>query len=204
MTRLAILAIPLILSGCGIPPAITIASYALDGAIFAASGKTARDHALSAVLDEDCAMFRVINGDSICTEYTPNDAAAAGLETMSASEEVLETTSDGRIIRVAAAPAQQTAPDLDIMVAQAPDAPVLPATQATAPAPASRPIAVVAHATASAALPAAGDPLLTTHDGRVILVAAQPAPEPTLAAGTENPPMLMWNAPDLVSVTVTD
>lgn len=199
MTRLAILAIPLILSGCGIPPAITIASYALDGAVFVASGKTARDHAISAVLDEDCAMFRVINGDAICTEYTPNDAAAAGLETMSASEEVLETTSDGRIIRVAAAPARQTAPDLDIMVAQAPDVPIMP-EQAAGPAPSSRPIAVADHASADAALPAAGDPLLTTHDGRVILVAAQTVPEPA----AENPPLVMWTAPDLVSVTATD
>ncbi len=68
--RRAILVIsPLILAGCGLPPAVTIASYALDGISFLSSGKSVSDHALSAVAQRDCAMWRVVKNELVCREY---------------------------------------------------------------------------------------------------------------------------------------
>jgi hypothetical protein len=54
------------LSGCFIPPAVTLASLAADGVSLAASGKSLKDHALSEVTGEDCAMWRVVKNDDIC------------------------------------------------------------------------------------------------------------------------------------------
>ncbi len=68
--RPAILVIfPLILAGCGLPPAVTIVSYALDGVSFLSTGKSVGDHALSAVTQKDCAMWRVVKDELVCREY---------------------------------------------------------------------------------------------------------------------------------------
>lgn len=150
MRHLAVMAIPLIVSGCGIPPAISIASYALDGVALVASGKTIKDHALSAAIGQDCSMFRVVSGEPVCVDYEPSAAAAAALAAMPASEEMLAATADGRVIRVAsAAPASGTPP---VMTAAVPSLP----------------------AAANSSQPAAEIPLITTRDGRVILTAARP------------------------------
>ncbi len=60
----------LVLAGCvSIPPAITIASWVINGASYAISGKGVSDHAISAVLEKDCATWRIIKGDPICVDY---------------------------------------------------------------------------------------------------------------------------------------
>lgn len=58
------------LSGCivALPPAIQMASLALDGASYLATGKSVTDHAISTVTAQDCAMVRVLKGDSMCVE----------------------------------------------------------------------------------------------------------------------------------------
>ncbi len=56
----------LFLAGCGIPPALMVASYVAQGALVATSGKTFGGYALSAVVQQDCAMWRVLRGDNIC------------------------------------------------------------------------------------------------------------------------------------------
>ncbi len=174
MRYLAVLATPLILTGCGIPPAVTIATYALDGAVWIGSGKTVRDHALSAALEQDCSMFRVLGGNPICVDYTPDGTAAAALATMPAGEAMLGATSDGRVIRVAAASSPA-------------DQPVMAAAGSAGTAAAVAANAPVAPAEA---------PLLTLPDGRSILVARQPAA--TAAAG-EQPTLiqLSWVMPSL-------
>ena len=101
MGKFLVLAMLFFVTGCGIPPAVTIATYALDGVVFAASGKTARDHALSTVAEQDCSLFHVVSGEPICMDYQPTEAAAAALAEMPANEASLMTTSDGRVIRVA-------------------------------------------------------------------------------------------------------
>ena len=56
----------LLVSGCALPPVIAIASYAATGLSYIASGKSVSDHVLSAMADQDCAMFRVVMGEDIC------------------------------------------------------------------------------------------------------------------------------------------
>lgn len=77
----AIPALSLLLSGCGLPPAITIASYAADGVSYLTTGKTVTDHGISAATGQDCAVIgHLIEGKPIC---------GAALER---NEEVLLTT----------------------------------------------------------------------------------------------------------------
>ena len=57
---------PILLSGCAIPPAISIASYVLDGISYAATGKSVSDHGISAVAGRDCATFRLLKGQNPC------------------------------------------------------------------------------------------------------------------------------------------
>ncbi len=62
-----------LLSGCLLPPAVMVASYMVDGAILLGTGKTIPDHALSSVTDQDCALFRMVQGDDICSVNEPTD-----------------------------------------------------------------------------------------------------------------------------------
>lgn len=53
---------------CGVPIAVSAASYAADGGFIAASDKTSTDHLASVVTKKDCAMWRIFRGRQICTE----------------------------------------------------------------------------------------------------------------------------------------
>lgn len=68
---LMIAALPLVLGGClpALPPAITLASTGLTGLTFLTTGKSTTDHVISAAVDEDCSMLRVVFGDQPCREY---------------------------------------------------------------------------------------------------------------------------------------
>lgn len=66
------------LSGCALPPAVTIASLALDVASYVETGKTVMDHGISFVLRMDCGLLRVFDGP-ICTEWPDQvDVVVAG------------------------------------------------------------------------------------------------------------------------------
>ena len=65
---LCLVALALPLSGCLLPPIITIASLALDVGSYAVSGKTMTDHGISLVAEEDCALMRVFEGH-LCEGY---------------------------------------------------------------------------------------------------------------------------------------
>ena len=65
---LCLTALALPLSGCLLPPIITIASLALDVGSYAVSGKTMTDHGISLVAAEDCALMRVFEGH-LCEDY---------------------------------------------------------------------------------------------------------------------------------------
>lgn len=56
----------LLLGGCGLPMALQLASLAVDGAAVVSTGKTTTDHAISAVAEKDCALFRKLSGEDIC------------------------------------------------------------------------------------------------------------------------------------------
>jgi hypothetical protein len=78
-------------AGCVLPPPATIASYALDGVSFFSTGKSVSDHAISAVAEKDCALWRVVKGERICREYRDGERGllAAFAETM--TESAVET-----------------------------------------------------------------------------------------------------------------
>jgi len=55
------------LSGCvGVPTAVMVASLTGNGVSYLTTGKGLPDHALSAVLEQDCASLRVLQGKSLC------------------------------------------------------------------------------------------------------------------------------------------
>ena len=61
------LVLPLLfLTGCAIPPAVTVASLLLDGVSYVSTGKSTADHAISAFANEDCALLRAVEGKDIC------------------------------------------------------------------------------------------------------------------------------------------
>lgn len=59
---------PLLLSGCGLPPAVAVASYAADGVSYMASGKTLSDHGISAATGHDCSLLRGLSGEAVCAD----------------------------------------------------------------------------------------------------------------------------------------
>ena len=72
----------LVLSGCVAPPMVTYASFALDGASFVATGKSVGDHALSAAVDEDCAILRAVTEqdvEAVCREYASEEEREAAM-----------------------------------------------------------------------------------------------------------------------------
>jgi hypothetical protein len=69
MGRYLVLLMPILLSGCGLPLAVTIGSYAADGASYIATGKSVTDHGLTAVTGRDCALLRpILKSKPICED----------------------------------------------------------------------------------------------------------------------------------------
>lgn len=56
----------LFLSGCALPPAVSVASFVADGVSYVITGKSTTDHAISMVVQQDCALLRVVRGKDIC------------------------------------------------------------------------------------------------------------------------------------------
>jgi hypothetical protein len=72
-----------------IPPAITIASYAVDGVSYIATGKSLTDHAISEVAGEDCVLIRAAILENPCRDHvTPDSELAVELETNYGGEDV--------------------------------------------------------------------------------------------------------------------
>ncbi len=80
---LAILAV--ILSGCALPPAITVMSLVADVVSYAETGKSVTDHGISIVLRKDCALLRGFEGE-ICIEPDPAAEFASSLAFATDSE----------------------------------------------------------------------------------------------------------------------
>ena len=85
--RLGIVLSPLILGGCVVSPAISIATLTADIFSLAVSEKTLTDHAISQVARKDCALWRGFTGKEVCTDEdgtvavaAATDAALAGIE----------------------------------------------------------------------------------------------------------------------------
>ena len=83
--RLGIVLSPLILGGCAVPPAVSIASFAADALSLVVSEKTLTDHAISQIAEKDCALWRGFTGEEVCideagTVPAVTDAALAAIE----------------------------------------------------------------------------------------------------------------------------
>jgi len=72
MRKYVLLALPVLASGCAVPPALVIASYGADGLSYLSSGKSLEDHGISTVMDEDCALHRFLNDKPICRDFNPS------------------------------------------------------------------------------------------------------------------------------------
>lgn len=78
------------LSGCGLPPALTIMTSAFDGISFITVGKSLPDLALSAMTDMDCAVYRVVTNTEVCRETIGDRDPAAAI----VASDTVEDTSD--------------------------------------------------------------------------------------------------------------
>jgi len=193
MRRAVILALPLLLGGCALPPVIGAVAYLIDGASYIETGKSVSDHALSAVVDEDCAMWRLLKGELIC--QGPNDKGKRSAIAVAAATTVY--------------PGDAPDSDSDVqptMVAEAPAAvePAAVATAAIEPDAAERLAAIAPAAGAAPApepAPVRWEPVLTirapeappvdvaAHQPRVWPVtAAQPRPVKASPVATKGRP----------------
>lgn len=68
-------AMVVLLGGCSVSPTVDAVSWTVDGVSFLLTGKSMTDHAMSAAAGKDCAMTRVVKGDTACL---PNDEDVAG------------------------------------------------------------------------------------------------------------------------------
>lgn len=65
------------LSGCAVPVTVAAAGYAMSGFTLMDQGKTLSDVVLSAALDQDCAMWRIIQNQPICIDAVDEGAVMA-------------------------------------------------------------------------------------------------------------------------------
>jgi len=68
--RFPFLSLIVMLTGCTGP--LAVIGYMKSGGdivSFVETDKTLNDHALSALTDKDCSMFRILNDKEICVEY---------------------------------------------------------------------------------------------------------------------------------------
>jgi hypothetical protein len=78
MRRLVPLMAVTLLGGCAVlPPAVGIASHALDGISLLASGRTVSDHVLSVAADQDCKLLRMAQNLEVCTDWGTEPQVAA-------------------------------------------------------------------------------------------------------------------------------
>lgn len=66
---LGVMLVGFILSGCVLPPALVTLSYMKTGAdvvSYAITKKGTTDHVISAYMDKDCALHRVVTDGEIC------------------------------------------------------------------------------------------------------------------------------------------
>ena len=71
MRHILVVVPALLLAGCGIPTAVNIAMYAFEGATVAFSGRSTTDHVISAVMEKDCVVFRIVQDKPVCQENEP-------------------------------------------------------------------------------------------------------------------------------------
>jgi hypothetical protein len=108
-------AVALSLNGCVLPPIVTLASYSVDIVTYEATGKTATDHAYSAVARSDCSFVRVLHQKPICVDPPPAGTNTAVATQMPQTNDAGQTTTPTGIALASAAPSQ-AAPSQNVKV----------------------------------------------------------------------------------------
>ena len=154
---LAVIALPLTLAACGLPPALTIASTVADGFSYVVSGKSVSDHALSMVTTQDCAMLRLFDEREICVDYADDEAVVLMAAASAPAPAVWEPVDAQALVAVAAAPADISGAEaISTASLSAPASKPFAAARFAAAEPRSKPAATVAFAPNVTA--GAGDP----------------------------------------------
>lgn len=143
MRLFAFLCLPLCLAGCGLPTPVSIATWALDGISYVASGKSISDHAMSMATGQDCVMLRFVEGEEVCRDFEDGKKPMLVAEAQAWAVEQR---------RIAAADAwTQTDPELGLQRSYAPtaiaarDVPAVePVALGAAPTPKAKPVEVAA------------------------------------------------------------
>ena len=143
-------AAPILLSACALPPALSLASLAADGLSYAATKKSVQDHALSAAVGEDCALWRVVTGLAICR---PNEAESMAAEVaVEADAPQVSTPEDIQVAQLSLPPVAPLGTRVGPVASDAaPPAP--PVATAPTPAPAPAPAIAVEAIPASSPIP---------------------------------------------------
>lgn len=76
----------LALGGCGMPVAVQIVSLLADGVSLLATEKSVSDHGLSALTDQDCALWRGLKGEAVCQDSDTVPVVLANREPPNRSE----------------------------------------------------------------------------------------------------------------------
>ncbi len=180
--RLGALATPLFLGACILPPAVTVASTAIDGFSFLVSGKTMTSHALSFIAQRDCSLSRALAAADVTAICRP------GAETLLAfTADVPQDDRDkgGMSVPPSMASEQSATPRLvAATAASASSAPAAPFILVTAPAK-SPTLAVDAAILAPPPRPNPRPILLAALDDDLSLASAVASPEP---ASVKQPP----------------
>lgn len=66
-----------LVSGCGLPIGVQMASMAIQGMSLMATEKTLTDHGISLVAQRDCALWRGLGGDPVCVDTETLDGPIA-------------------------------------------------------------------------------------------------------------------------------
>ncbi|MBM3541916.1 MAG: hypothetical protein FJX51_07705, partial [Alphaproteobacteria bacterium] len=173
-------AAPTLLSACALPPALSLASLAADGLSYAATKKSVQDHALSAAVGEDCALWRVVTGLAICR---PNEAESVAAEVAVEADapQVSPPDEDIQVAQLSLPPVAPLGTSVGPIASDAPS-PAPPVAAAPAPAPASAPVVAIEAIPASSPVPPAPTAKPSAPSVYVVLASYGDAPRAEAAA----------------------
>jgi hypothetical protein len=114
LVRAGLIALPLAFGGCAVvPPFVGAVAYGIDGISLLVSGKTTTDHAVSAMADQDCRLWRLLTLEDVCRPNEDEAVTAIAMAEPAAGEATARPPGDPTILpREAADLAPRTAPTL--------------------------------------------------------------------------------------------
>ncbi len=122
----AVVVVPTALSGCFLPPMLSLATTSANIITWAATGKTATDHAYSAVARSDCSSLRIFEDKPICIDPPKAGGTAIATDNKDAPVPVVAASNpaDTQAVAALGSPPWDGTGPAPINVASAPAAPV--------------------------------------------------------------------------------